>query len=91
MVKSNLDLTLKVTQLLNNRALAWQQAGNIAEASSDANHILENLDPKNAKALYRRAHGYKAIGKLEKAVQDMEQLTEQEPNNELFQKELETF
>jgi tetratricopeptide (TPR) repeat protein len=82
MVKVNFDLKTKVINLFNNRALAFQQAGNIAEASCDANHILENLDPKNAKALYRRANGYKAIGKLEKAVKDMEQLTEQEPNNE---------
>lgn len=89
--KSNIDLRLKVCQLYTNRALAWSQMGNIDEATEDANYVLENLDAKNAKALYRRAQGYKHVGNLEKAIEDLETLLEVDPENSNGKKDLEKF
>jgi len=59
--------------------LAWTQIGNIDEATEDAHYVLENLDPKNGKALYRRAQGYHHVGNLEKAIEDLESLLEVDP------------
>lgn len=53
--------------------------------------MLKNLDSKNGKALYRRALGYKHIGNLEKAIEDLETLKELEPDNEICKKDLEKF
>jgi hypothetical protein len=52
-------LKTKATQLFTNRSLAMHQLGNAADAFADAEYVLVNLDTKNAKALFRRAQGYK--------------------------------
>ena len=65
--------------------------GNIDEATEDANYVLENLDAKNAKALYRRAQGYKHVGNFEKAIEDLETLLEVDPENSNGKKDLEKF
>lgn len=89
--KSNVDLKLKVCQLYTNRALAWTQIGNIDEATEDANYVLEHLDSKNGKALFRRAQGFKHVGNLEKAIDDLETLLDIDPNNTNGKKDLEKF
>ena len=57
--RSSKDLMTKVTQLYTNRCLSWHQIDNQADAFNDSNYVLEHIDPKNAKALFRRAHCYK--------------------------------
>ena len=59
-VKGGSDLKTKVTNLYTNRSLAMHKLGNTADAFADADYVIENLDSKNAKALYRRAQGYKS-------------------------------
>jgi hypothetical protein len=34
--------------------------------------VLEKIDKNNLKALFRRAHAYKTMGLLEKALKDLE-------------------
>lgn len=49
------------------------------------------MDPKNGKALYRRAQGFKHVGNLEKAIEDLELLLEVDPSNANGKKDLEKF
>jgi hypothetical protein len=51
------------------------QLGNAADAFSDADYVLTNLDSKNAKALFRRAQGYKSQDKITLAIKDLEALS----------------
>lgn len=70
-----------VTQLYTNRALAWHQIGNQADAMKDACYVLDNLDGKNTKALFRRAHGLKLKGDFAGAVKDLEKIIEIDPKS----------
>lgn len=88
MCKSNKDLMAKVTQLYTNRALSWHQLGNQDDVVKDATYVLEHIDPKNAKALFRRAHSYKTKSQLAKAAKDLETLVQVEPKNPHAKKEL---
>ena len=40
----------------------------------DSTFVLEQIDDKNAKALFRRAHSYKTKGQLQNAIKDLEKL-----------------
>jgi hypothetical protein len=42
-----------------------------ASAFSDANFVLQKLDPLNAKALFRRAHCYKTMDRWEDRMKDL--------------------
>ena len=42
----------------------------------------------NGKALYRRAQGYKQVGKYQKAIEDLEILNQLEPENMACKKDL---
>jgi tetratricopeptide (TPR) repeat protein len=70
--KSNESLCTKVTQVLTNRSLAFHQLNQQASALSDATIVLTQFDPQNQKALFRRAHAYKAQEKWEDAVRDLQ-------------------
>ena len=59
MCESDEALLLLITQCYTNRALSWHQIDNQADCFSDADYVLRNLDTKNAKSLFRRAHCYK--------------------------------
>lgn len=87
-VKSNQELKTKAIQLFTNRSLAMHNMGNTADAFSDADYVLEKLDSKNAKALFRRAQGYKTKGKTALAIKDLEQLSKIEPKNAACKKDL---
>ena len=50
--------------------------------------MLEQIDSKNAKALFRRAHSYKTKGQIAKAAKDLEMLVQVEPKNPHAKKEL---
>ncbi len=79
--KSDKDVKLKVTQLYTNRSLAYHQLQNQANALADADHVLNNLDAANVKALNRRAVAHKAIGNVEEAIRDFQALMKTNPAN----------
>ena len=72
MCKSHGDLLMpQVTNLYTNRALAYHQLDRQNWVLNDTNYVLNNIDPNNAKALYRRAHSYEKKGEIDLAVKDL--------------------
>ena len=59
-----------------------------SSAISDATFVIENLDPLNAKALFRRVHGYKKQERYADAVRDLEVLVEKTPDGKSHAKDL---
>ena len=57
-------------------------------AIKDASFVLAHIDAQNTKALFRRAHGYKTQGEIEKAIKDLEVLVKVEPSNPQAKKEM---
>lgn len=53
------EIKIKVTQLYTNRSLAFHNLDQQASALSDASFVINKLDPKNQKALFRRAYALK--------------------------------
>ena len=47
----------------------------------DACYVLDNLDGKNTKALFRRAHGLKLKGDFAGAVSDLERIIQYDPKS----------
>lgn len=88
MVHQNKDLLTRVTQLYTNRALSFSNLGNQADAFTDSDYVLQNLDPQNAKALFRRATCYKQRSQTTLAIKDLEVLCKIEPNNVHAKKDL---
>ena len=58
-IHADTDALTKITQIYTNRALAYHNIGSQEDAFEDSNYVLESLDPKNTKALFRRSHCYK--------------------------------
>jgi stress-induced-phosphoprotein 1 len=71
---SVLDISLH-----NNRAACYQQISNHSAMVQDASHVLE-LDPRNQKALLRRALGLEALERYRSALQDIRSLLAINPN-----------
>ncbi|KAK1331949.1 hypothetical protein QTO34_007626 [Cnephaeus nilssonii] len=66
----------------NNRAQAELKLQNWNSAFQDCEKVLE-LEPGNVKALLRRATTYKHQNKLQDAMEDLRQVLDVEPDNEL--------
>ena len=64
-------MKLKITQLYTNRSLSYSIVGDQQRALEDAEHVLKELDPSNAKALFRRAMANKSFKKIEDALKDL--------------------
>ena len=79
--KSPAALTL-VTACYTNRALGWHKLDNQKRALEDSSYVIEKLEAKNAKALFRRAHAYKSEGMVDKAIADLKVLTKVAPTKE---------
>ncbi|XP_014405687.1 PREDICTED: sperm-associated antigen 1 [Myotis brandtii] len=71
----------------NNRAQAELKLQNWNSAFQDCEKVLE-LEPGNVKALLRRATTYKHQNKLQDAMEDLRQVLDAEPDNELAKKTL---
>jgi len=82
------DLMTKVAQLYTNRALSWHQLDNQVDVIKDCSYVLREIDAKNAKALFRRAHAYAAKERHFEAAQDLELLVKVEPSNKQAKKNL---
>ncbi|KAI6180436.1 RPAP3-C domain-containing protein [Aphelenchoides besseyi] len=82
-------LELDVTAILiANRAQAYLKMGSYERAASDANEALR-LDPKLAKALFRRAVALEHLKLYARAVDDLERLLQLDPQNSEASKMLE--
>jgi len=84
----NEEIMTKVTQLYTNRALAWHNLDNQTDAFADADYVLKNIDGKNTKALFRRAHAYKMKSQYSLAVQDLEVICSIDSKNPVAKKEM---
>ncbi|XP_033614836.1 sperm-associated antigen 1 [Fukomys damarensis] len=71
----------------NNRAQAEIKLQNWNRAFQDCEKVLK-LEPGNIKALLRRATTYKHQNKLQEAIEDLRNVLEVEPHNELARKTL---
>ncbi|XP_059528078.1 sperm-associated antigen 1 [Myotis daubentonii] len=71
----------------NNRAQAELKLQNWNSAFQDCEKVLE-LEPGNVKALLRRATTFKHQNKLQDAMEDLRQVLDAEPDNELAKKTL---
>uniref|UniRef100_H2ZC97 RNA-polymerase II-associated protein 3-like C-terminal domain-containing protein n=1 Tax=Ciona savignyi TaxID=51511 RepID=H2ZC97_CIOSA len=70
-----------------NRALCYLKLNKSVSASSDCTEALKR-DPKNIKALFRRAQANKNLKNYEKACQDLNQVLKLEPENKSANTEL---
>ena len=77
-----------MTNLYTNRALANHQIDNQTDCFNDVNYVLTNIDPKNGKALFRRANCYKQKSQFALAVADLETIISAAPDNKQAQQEL---
>ena len=77
------DLKLKVTQLYTNRCLCFHALNQQSSVLADANYVINKLDSQNAKALFRRAHCYKLLGKWEEAMKDLQELYKENPSDSI--------
>lgn len=68
----------------NNRAASYLKQGKYDLALADVNNCLE-LDPENAKGLYRRGLCLQHKNKFDEALQDMQAVLRKEPHNLLVQ------
>jgi len=81
------EFKLLLSQLYTNRSLAFHILNQQASALSDASFVLNHIDAKNSKALYRRAHALRSQGKFEEAARDL-QVVMKEAGNDQIKKEL---
>jgi stress-induced-phosphoprotein 1 len=68
--------------ILNNRAACYKQVGNHSGVVMDCSMVLEH-QPKNEKALLRRALAYEALEKYRSALQDIREALAVNPANKL--------
>ncbi|KAL5112418.1 RNA polymerase II-associated protein 3 [Taenia crassiceps] len=73
--------------LYSNRALALCKLERFASAEADCSTAL-TINPKLVKALYRRAHARKALGKLDEAISDLKRVLDIEARNSAALKDL---
>jgi tetratricopeptide (TPR) repeat protein len=61
---------------------------NHENAIADADAVIRDLDPKNAKAYFRKGLSLAKLGKNGKAIVELQQAIKLEPSNDLYIKEL---
>ena len=84
----NDELMTLLTQIYTNRALVYFSVGNIENCLKDVNFVLNKIDSKNFKALYRRALCYKHQSELSKATEDLNSCLLLNPENAQVKHEL---
>eukprot|EP00164_Ancoracysta_twista_P003037 GFYU01004052.1.p1 GENE.GFYU01004052.1~~GFYU01004052.1.p1 ORF type:complete len:282 (+),score=103.53 GFYU01004052.1:29-847(+) len=72
-------------KLYNNRAQCYRQLDNVDQVIADCGKVLE-LDPKNLKALLRRAMTLESIEKYKRAMDDMQQILQIDAGGEIGMK-----
>eukprot|EP00826_Nyctotherus_ovalis_P026661 TRINITY_DN2080_c0_g2_i3.p1 TRINITY_DN2080_c0_g2~~TRINITY_DN2080_c0_g2_i3.p1 ORF type:complete len:146 (+),score=48.78 TRINITY_DN2080_c0_g2_i3:48-440(+) len=77
-----------ISQLYTNRSLCYYMLERHENAIADADAVIKNLDPKNAKAYFRKGLSLGKLGKHGKAIVELQQAAKLEPSNDLYTKEL---
>jgi len=77
-----------ICQLYTNRSLCYFNIGKHEKAVEDATVVIEEIDPNNAKAHFRKGMSLKKLGQHSKAIAELKLAVKYEPGNELFVKEL---
>lgn len=77
-----------ICQLYTNRSLCNYMLKNHENAIADADAVIRDLDPKNAKAYFRKGLSLAKLGKNGKAIVELQQAIKLEPSNDLYIKEL---
>jgi len=77
-----------ICQLYTNRSLCYFTLEKHENAIADADAVIRDLDPKNAKAYFRKGLSLAQLGKFGKAIVELQQAVKLEPSNDLFAKEL---
>lgn len=54
----------------------------------DADTVIKDLDPKNAKAYFRKGLALQKLGKQKEAIKELQQAAKLEPSNDLYNNEL---
>jgi len=84
------ELLQIVTQLYTNRAICNHVLNRHLDVVDDAAFVINKLDPKNAKAYYRRGVAMNKLGDCENALIDLQKAADLDPNNPLIKEELKT-
>ncbi len=58
------------------------------KAIDDADTVIREIDPKNSKAYFRKGLSLVKLGKHDKAVVELQQAVKLEPENDLYNNEL---
>eukprot|EP01022_Parablepharisma_sp_SALTPOND_P001340 TRINITY_DN10612_c0_g1_i2.p1 TRINITY_DN10612_c0_g1~~TRINITY_DN10612_c0_g1_i2.p1 ORF type:complete len:690 (+),score=125.19 TRINITY_DN10612_c0_g1_i2:1445-3514(+) len=78
------DLMQIVCQLYTNRAICNHVLNRHLDVIDDAGFVINKLDPKNAKAFYRRGVALAKLGDYDKSLADLQQAANIDPNNALI-------
>lgn len=82
------DKLVTACQLFTNRSLCYYQLNNDQAAIEDSEYVISNLDPKNAKAFFRKGMSLVRMGQQAKAIEALQQAVKLEPATELYSNEL---
>ena len=77
-----------ICQLYTNRSLCYFSLNQHDKAIEDADYVATNLDPKNAKAFFRKGLSLAKMGKTQDAIAELQRAVKLEPGNELYTNEL---
>ena len=88
---SNKSRVATICQLFTNRSLCYFSINEHEKAIEDADYVISNIDPKNAKAYFRKGVSLSKLGKNDKAIVELLQASKLEPGNDLYAKELKSL
>ena len=77
-----------MSQLYTNRSLCYYLLDIHDKSVQDADTVIKDLDPKNAKAYFRKGLALQKLGKQKEAIKELQQAVKLEPSNDLYANEL---
>ena len=86
--KGNTELKMLLVALQNNLSMVQFKLRKYHYSRDVASYTLEQLDPTNVKAFYRRALAHRQLGNHEEAKRDLREALQQDPANVACKKEL---
>ena len=77
-----------ICQLYTNRSLCYFSLNKHDKAIEDADYVVTTIDPKNAKAFFRKGLSLAKVGKTQEAIVELQKAVKLEPGTELYSNEL---